>query len=136
MGSQIIPSEFCKASDAAETLIGAITNPVIGELAGKGVDYLYDNAAAPTAANLQRGKERVARNNANNMYGAGTAESSAVADPDVMPQDEQMENEDLASEAGKAARKKRKKTGTSHILTTPLGATETAKTAVSKLGGR
>jgi hypothetical protein len=117
----------------ADTFVPGV-GKFVGETAGKGVDWLYENAPAPTDANLAAGKRRAARDSSDNLYGAGTAEAAAVAPVDS-EQASEVENEAAAVDAGKAARRKRKKTGTKQILTSPLGATETAKTAVSKLGG-
>jgi len=104
-----------------------------------GLEWLsfQDTGISQEQAERQRAQKERAKDR--NRYGDSAPTAAGVAPVDPILETPADAEQEVAKEntqtASREAKKRKKKAGTKTILTTPLGATETAKTAVTKLGG-
>lgn len=110
---------------------GLLTGPIGGVIGGLLSEQ--DTGLTPeqqTRIDTQKAQRRERRDGG--LYGEGTKEAEDIIEE--LPPVDDSSDESKASDIAKDVKKK-KRTGTKQVLTSPLGATETAKTAVAKLGG-
>lgn len=123
------------------SVVGNMALPGLGSLLGEGVEWASQQedtrtpeqkARMDSAMDSTRGRGGDAR--PDDPY-ANTASPVKKEDATVNTADSAMDDKSKASDVAKDQKRKKKKSGSQTILTSPLGATETAKTAITKLGG-
>lgn len=120
-------------------LVGNLIVPGLGSLLGAGIDYAAENDTGKGNGNnpMNSGQYRGAEGRPAELPVSEVAKSPVAVAPPVSDQAQEQEKIKEAGRVAKdrASKMRKKKKGTETILTSPLGATETAKTAITKLGG-